>query len=81
MLAREWRGKLERVAVLEDGYAWNGKTYQEPVHNRQGDNRHKLERPSVLWLAIRQPTSDQNEGQARQGGAMTVAFFRNGAAR
>ena len=27
MLAREWRGKLERVTVLEDGYAWNGKTY------------------------------------------------------
>ena len=27
MLAREWRGKLERVAVLENGYAWNGKTY------------------------------------------------------
>ena len=26
-LAREWRGKLERVTVLEDGYAWNGKTY------------------------------------------------------
>ena len=27
MLAREWRGNLERVTVLEDGYAWNGKTY------------------------------------------------------
>ncbi len=26
-LAREWRGKLERVTVLEDGYAWNGRTY------------------------------------------------------
>jgi len=28
MLAREWRGKLERVTVLEDGYAWNGRTYR-----------------------------------------------------
>ena len=28
MLAREWRGKLERVTVLEDGFAWNGKTYR-----------------------------------------------------
>ncbi len=27
MLAREWRGKLERVTVLEQGFAWNGKTY------------------------------------------------------
>ena len=27
MLAREWRGKLERVTALEVGFAWNGKTY------------------------------------------------------
>ena len=27
ILAREWRGKLERVTVLENGYAWNGTTY------------------------------------------------------
>ncbi len=27
LLAREWRGKLERVTVLDEGFAWNGKTY------------------------------------------------------
>ena len=27
MLVREWRGKLERVMVLEKGFAWNGKFY------------------------------------------------------
>ena len=27
LLAREWRGKLERVTVLEAGFAWNGKAY------------------------------------------------------
>jgi hypothetical protein len=27
MLAREWSGKLERVMVLEKGFAWNGETY------------------------------------------------------
>jgi hypothetical protein len=27
ILAREWRGKLERVAVLEAGFAWNGRTF------------------------------------------------------
>jgi len=26
-LVREWQGKLERVIVLEAGFAWNGKTY------------------------------------------------------
>jgi hypothetical protein len=26
-LLREWKGKLERVTVLEKGFAWNGKSY------------------------------------------------------
>ena len=27
MLAREWNGRMHRVAVLADGFAWNGKSY------------------------------------------------------
>jgi hypothetical protein len=27
LLVREWKGKLERVVVLENGFAWNGKSY------------------------------------------------------
>ena len=27
MLVREWNGKLERVMILEDGFAWNGQTF------------------------------------------------------
>ncbi len=27
MLAREWNGRMQRVAVLADAFAWNGKTY------------------------------------------------------
>jgi len=27
LLVREWNGKLERVMVLEDGFAWNGQTF------------------------------------------------------
>ena len=27
LLAREWNGRMQRVAVLADGFAWNGKTY------------------------------------------------------
>ncbi len=27
MLGREWNGQMHRVAVLADGFAWNGKTY------------------------------------------------------
>jgi len=27
MLAREWNDRMQRVAVLAEGFAWNGKTY------------------------------------------------------
>jgi hypothetical protein len=27
LLAREWKGRLERVMVLEAGFAWNGQTF------------------------------------------------------
>jgi hypothetical protein len=27
LLVREWRGKLERVMVLEEGFAWNGRNF------------------------------------------------------
>jgi Protein of unknown function (DUF2924) len=27
LLTREWNGKLERVMVLEEGFAWNGQTF------------------------------------------------------
>ena len=27
VLGREWNGQMHRVAVLADGFAWNGKTY------------------------------------------------------
>lgn len=27
MLGREWNGRIHRIAVLADGFAWNGNTY------------------------------------------------------
>ena len=27
LLVREWNGKLERVMILEKGFAWNGETF------------------------------------------------------
>jgi hypothetical protein len=27
VLAREWNGRMQRVAVMADGFAWNGKIY------------------------------------------------------
>jgi hypothetical protein len=28
VLSREWNGHMHRVAVLDEGFAWNGKTYR-----------------------------------------------------
>jgi hypothetical protein len=28
LLVREWNGRLERVMILDDGYAWNGAVYR-----------------------------------------------------
>jgi hypothetical protein len=28
VLGREWKGKMHRVVVMADGFAWNGKTYR-----------------------------------------------------
>src|SRR3954451_11660106 len=28
MLTRQWNGRMQRVAVLADGFAWNGTTYR-----------------------------------------------------
>jgi DUF2924 family protein len=27
VLGREWKGRMQRVTVLTDGFSWNGKTY------------------------------------------------------
>ena len=59
LLVREWQGKLERVMVLEEGFAWNGKSYRQPVADRQGDDRDKLERSSLLWPAAGQGSLDR----------------------
>ena len=32
LLVREWKGKLERVMVLEEGFAWNGQTFGSLSH-------------------------------------------------
>jgi len=51
LLVREWQGKLERVMVLEEGFAWNGKNFRQPFATRQSDDQHQLERPPVLRAA------------------------------
>jgi hypothetical protein len=32
LLVREWNGRIERVMVLDEGYAWNGGVYRSLSH-------------------------------------------------
>ena len=40
-LVREWKGRLERVMILEEGFVWNGQTFGKPVPDRQGDGQER----------------------------------------
>jgi len=48
LLTREWDGHLQRVMVLADGFAWNGKTYPSLVQGRLRHDRHPLVRTQVF---------------------------------
>ena len=43
------KGQLERVMVLEEGFAWNGQTFGSLCQIAKGDDRDQLERPPLLW--------------------------------
>jgi len=47
LLVREWRGRLERVMILDDVYLeWL--RLPQPFAGRQGDHRHELERTPLF---------------------------------
>ena len=91
LLTREWQGRIERVMALEDGFAWNGKTYAKSFRRGLRHHRREMERPSVLLRPERsrrsQPRQREGcrnraaEGQARsdfvgRGGAMKPATLK-----
>ena len=51
VLGREWNGRVQRVSVLADGFAWNGKNYPSLSQGCLRDHRHPLEWAEVLWPA------------------------------
>ena len=48
LLVREWNGRLERVMILEQGFAWNGQTFASLSQIAKANDRDELERPSLL---------------------------------
>ena len=48
ILMREWNGRPHRVMVVDEGFAWNGKTYDSLSKIALCDHRHQMERPPLL---------------------------------
>jgi Protein of unknown function (DUF2924) len=71
LLAREWNGKLERVMVLEKGFAWNGQTYvslSQIAKAMTGTswNGHR-------FFGLRTAKSNQSAMPGRRGGVCHIA--------
>ena len=71
LLAREWNGNLERVMVLERGFAWNGETYgslSQVAKAMTGTtwNGHR-------FFGLRTAKSDRSASAGRRGGYDDVA--------
>ena len=71
LLAREWNGNLERVMVLERGFAWNGETYgslSQVAKAMTGTNWN-----GHRFFGLRIAKSDRSATAGRRGGHDDVA--------
>jgi hypothetical protein len=60
MLAREWNGRMQRVAVLADGFAWNGKTYRSLSKVAQAITGTRWNGPKFFGLRDKPSNTPQN---------------------
>jgi hypothetical protein len=66
MLAREWNGRMHRVAVLVDGFAWNGKTYPSLSKIALAITGTRWNGPRFFGLARRNGTRTRNNNKKQQ---------------
>ena len=60
MLAREWNGRMQRVAVLADGFAWNGKTYRSLSKAAQAITGTRWNGPKFFGLRDKQANNPKS---------------------
>ena len=66
MLAREWNGRMHRVAVLADGFALNGKTYPSLSKIALAITGTRWNGPRFFGLARRNGTRTRNNNKKQQ---------------
>jgi transposase-like protein len=81
LLVREWKGRLERVMILEEGFAWNGQTFgslSQIAKAMTGTNWN-----GHRFFGLRQGKTPAAEGGAdrRKSRIGTAAHRANGASR
>ena len=63
VLGREWNGRMHRVAVLADGFAWNGKTYPSLSKVAFAITGTRWSGPKFFGLARRNGTRTRNNNK------------------
>jgi phosphatidylserine/phosphatidylglycerophosphate/cardiolipin synthase-like enzyme len=63
MLAREWNGRMHRVAVLADGFAWNGKTYPSLSKIARAITGTRWNGPRFFGLRDKRRKRDHEDGR------------------
>src|ERR1700758_5457464 len=63
MLGREWNGQMHRVAVLTEGFAWNGKTYRSLTKVALAITGTRWSGPKFFGFARRNGTRTRNNNK------------------
>src|SRR5439155_9236955 len=63
MLGREWNGQMHRVAVLTEGFAWNGKTYRSLTKVAFAITGTRWSGPKFFGFARRNGTRTRNNNK------------------
>ena len=70
MLAREWNGDIQRVAVLTEGFAWRGETYPSLSKVAFAITGTRWNGPSSSVYATNLREERHREGRFSQTGSM-----------
>jgi hypothetical protein len=57
VLVREYQGERHTVSVVAGGYLWRDATVRQPLDDRAGHHRHRLEWSALLRVARRRRSS------------------------
>ena len=60
ILSREWKGRMQRVSVLVDGFAWNGETYASLSQVAVAITGTRWNGPRFFGLRDKRPKGSKN---------------------